>query len=38
LKKSKNESKTLFIDASKEFVSETNSNKLSNDNILHILE
>lgn len=38
LKKSKNENKTLFIDASKECVKVTNSNKLTQDNITAILE
>ena len=37
LKKSKAENSTLFIDASKDFVKETNSNRLSNENIAHIL-
>lgn len=37
LKKSKAENSTLFIDASKYFVKETNSNRLSNENIAHIL-
>jgi type I restriction enzyme M protein len=38
LKKSKSENKTLFIDASKEFVRGGNKNKLSNDNRKKILE
>ena len=38
LKKSKSENSTLFIDASKEFVKVTNNNKLSDDNIQHILD
>ena len=38
LKKSKKENKTLFIDASKEFIKVTNNNKLSDENIQHILE
>jgi type I restriction enzyme M protein len=38
LKKSKNESSTLFIDASREFVKVTNSNKLTQDNIEKIVE
>ena len=37
LKKSKAENKTLFIDASKEFVKVTNSNKLTEDNISKIV-
>jgi type I restriction enzyme M protein len=37
LKKSKSENKTLFIDASKECVKVTNSNKLTEDNIKKIL-
>lgn len=37
LKKNKTEEKTLFIDASKEFVKVTNSNKLSPENISNIL-
>jgi type I restriction enzyme M protein len=37
LKKSKVENSTLFIDASKEFVKLTNSNKLTKDNIDNIL-
>lgn len=37
LKKSKNENKTLFIDASKEFVKVTNNNKLTQENIEKIL-
>ena len=38
LKKSKPDSKTLFIDASKEFVKVTNNNKLTAENIAHIVE
>jgi len=38
LKKSKSENNTLFIDASKEFVKVTNKNKLTQDNIEHILD
>jgi type I restriction enzyme M protein len=38
LKKSKPENSTLFIDASKEFVKVTNSNKLTEDNIKKILD
>ncbi len=37
LKKSKSENRTLFIDASKECVKVTNSNKLTDDNIARIL-
>jgi len=37
LKKSKNENSTLFIDASREFAKETNSNKLNGENIDNIL-
>ena len=37
LKKNKNECSTLFIDASKEFVKVTNSNKLTEDNISKIV-
>jgi len=37
LKKSKSENKTLFIDASKEFVKVTNNNKLTKENIDKIL-
>ncbi len=37
LKKSKSENSTLFIDASKECVKVTNNNKLTNENIEHIL-
>lgn len=37
LKKSKKEAKTLFIDASKEFVKVTNNNKLTDENIEKIL-
>ena len=36
LKKSKAENKTLFVDASKEFVKVTNNNKLTEDNIAKI--
>lgn len=38
LKKNKSENSTLFIDASKEFVKVTNSNKLTDANIEKILE
>ena len=38
LKKGKNENKTLFIDASKECVKVTNSNKLTDDNIIRIVD
>lgn len=38
LKKNKNEAKTLFINASEFFVKTTNKNKLSDENISHILE
>ncbi|MGP1585334.1 MAG: type I restriction-modification system subunit M [Schwartzia sp. (in: firmicutes)] len=38
LKKSKPDTTTAFIDASKEFVKVTNSNKLSQENIEHILK
>ena len=38
LSKSKKENKTLFIDASKEFVKVTNNNKLTEDNINKILD
>jgi len=38
IKKNKKEAKTLFIDASKEFVHEGNKNKLSNANIQTILD
>lgn len=38
LKKSKIDNKTLFIDASKEFVKATNSNKMTNENIERILK
>ncbi|EKY28113.1 type I restriction-modification system subunit M [Clostridium celatum] len=38
LKKSKTENKTLFIDASKEFIKVTNNNKLTEDNIKKIVE
>ena len=38
LSKSKKENKTLFIDASKECVKVTNNNKLTEEDILHILE
>ena len=37
LKKSKAENKTLFVDASKEFVKVTNNNKLTGDNIAKIV-
>lgn len=36
LKKSKTDNKVLFMDASKEFVKVTNSNKLTEENIMHI--
>lgn len=38
LKKSKKENKTLFIDASNEFVKVTNNNKLTDENIDHIID
>lgn len=38
LKKSKQENNTLFIDASKEYVKVTNSNKLTVSNIAHIID
>ncbi len=38
LKKSKRENSTLFIDASREFVKVTNSNKLTDDNIKAVLD
>lgn len=38
LKKNKTENSTLFIDASKEFVKVTNNNKLSDENIQHIID
>jgi type I restriction enzyme M protein len=38
LKKSKSENSTLFIDASREFVKVTNSNKLTEDNIQAVLD
>lgn len=38
LKKSKTDNATLFIDASKEFIKVTNSNKLTQENINHIVE
>lgn len=38
LKKSKNDNATLFIDASREFLKVTKSNKLTEDNIAHILQ
>lgn len=37
LKKSKSENRTLFVDASKECIKVTNSNKLTDDNITRIL-
>lgn len=37
LKKGKSDNKTLFIDASREFIKITNSNKLTQENIEHIL-
>ena len=38
LKKGKNDNSTLFIDASKEFVKVTNNNRLSEDNVNHIVD
>jgi len=38
LKKSKSENKTLFIDASREYVKIANSNKLTDDNIANIIK
>lgn len=38
LKRNKADSKVLFIDASEEFVKVTNNNKLTDDNIKHILD
>lgn len=38
LKKNKSENKTLFIDASNECIKVTNNNKLTEDNIQHILD
>ena len=38
LKKSKKENNTLFIDASKEYIKVTNSNKLTAANIVHIID
>ncbi|HJF84606.1 MAG TPA: type I restriction-modification system subunit M [Megamonas hypermegale] len=38
LKKSKTDNATLFIDAAKEFIKVTNSNKLTQENINHIVE
>ena len=38
LKRSKNDNKTLFIDASREFMKVTNSNKLTEDNIDKVLK
>lgn len=38
LKKSRKDSKVLFIDASQEFLKVTNANKLTQDNIQHILD
>jgi type I restriction enzyme M protein len=38
LKKSKSEAKTLFVDASKEFITKTNSNELSEENVNNILK
>ncbi len=38
LKKSKSENSTLFIDASKEFIKITNNNKLTEENLDHILK
>ena len=38
LKRSKSDNKTLFIDASSEFVKVTNNNRLTDDNIAHIVD
>ena len=38
LKRSKSDNRTLFIDASSEYVKVTNNNKLTEDNIAHIVE
>lgn len=38
LKRSKSDNKTLFIDASKEFVKVTNNNRLTEENIIHIVD
>ena len=38
LKKNKVDNKTLFIDASSEFVKVTNNNKLTDENISHIVD
>ena len=38
LKRSKADNRTLFIDASNEFVKVTNSNRLTDENIMHIVE
>ena len=38
LKKNKSENKTLFINASSEYIKVTNSNKLTDENIMHILD
>ena len=38
LKRSKLDNTTLFIDASKEFIKDTNNNRLSQENITHILD
>ena len=38
MKKSKTDNKILFIDASKEFIKVTNSNKLTEENIIHIVD
>ncbi len=38
LKKNKTDNKTLFIDASKEFVKVTNNNRLTDENIAHIVD
>ena len=38
LKKNKPDNKTLFIDASKEFVKVTNNNRLTPENIAHIVD
>ena len=38
LKRSKSDNKTLFIDASNEFVKVTNNNRLTEENIAHIVD
>ena len=38
LKRSKSDNKTLFIDASNEFVKVTNNNRLTKENITHIVD